>query len=374
MKKPKPIKRLKKVKLHKVVKRPVEGVRTQISKRRGKTAEEKVDEAISTVPRITNETVEEHREEVLSSARKYIYPLEHSKHSIVRITLAILGIVIISFFVITTLSLYKFQSTGGFMYDVTRIIPFPVAKAGNSWVSYESYLFELRRNMHYYQTQQDANFNTKDGKEQLQRLKKQAMSQAVQDAYVKQLATENDITVSNKQVETQLELVREQNRLGSNDRVFKDVLNEFWGWDESDFKRVLKQQLLKQAVVAELDSSTRQRANDALSRLNSGEDFAKVASEVSDDVTTKAAGGAFPTAITANTREVPPILTAALLKLQPGQISGIINPGYTLEIVKVNENNAGSIKAAHIQFNLKDITVFVKPYQAKHTSNQFIRF
>lgn len=374
MKKPKPIKRLKKVKLHKVVKRPVEGVRTQISKRRGKTAEEKVDEAISTVPRITNETVEEHREEVLSSARKYIYPLEHSKHSIVRITLAILGVVVISFFVITTLSLYKFQSTGGFMYDVTRIIPFPVAKAGNSWVSYESYLFELRRNMHYYQTQQDANFNTKDGKEQLQRLKKQAMSQAVQDAYVKQLAAENDVSVSNKQVETQLELVREQNRLGSNDRVFKDVLNEFWGWDESDFKRVLKQQLLKQAVVAELDSSTRQRANDALSRLNSGEDFAKVASEVSDDVTTKAAGGAFPTAITANTREVPPILTAALLKLQPGQISGIINPGYTLEIVKVNENNAGSIKAAHIQFNLKDITVFVKPYQAKHTSNQFIRF
>ena len=43
-------------------------------KRPPKTAEEKVTDALSNVPRITNETVAEHREEVLSSARKYIYP------------------------------------------------------------------------------------------------------------------------------------------------------------------------------------------------------------------------------------------------------------------------------------------------------------
>ena len=47
-------------------------------------AEEKVTEALSDVPRITSDTVEEHREEVLSSARKYIYPLQHSKHHVVR--------------------------------------------------------------------------------------------------------------------------------------------------------------------------------------------------------------------------------------------------------------------------------------------------
>ena len=63
--------------------------------RRTKTVEEKVSEAISNVPRITNDTVADHREDVLSSARKYIYPLQHSKHSIVRISLGLLIIVII---------------------------------------------------------------------------------------------------------------------------------------------------------------------------------------------------------------------------------------------------------------------------------------
>src|SRR5271166_6127758 len=75
-----------------------------------KSVEEKVSDAISNVPRITNETVGEHREDVLSSARKYIYPLEQSKHRIVRVSIAILIIVIVGFFVITSLALYKYQS------------------------------------------------------------------------------------------------------------------------------------------------------------------------------------------------------------------------------------------------------------------------
>lgn len=370
MKKPK----RPKVKVPKIVKRPIKGARQKIAEKRSKTTEQKMTEAINTVPRITNETVGEHREEVLSSARKYIYPLQHSKHRVVKVSLGLLAVAVVGFFVLTTLSLYKFQSTSGFMYDVTRIIPFPVAKAGNSWVSYESYLFELRRNMHYYQTQQQADFTTKDGKEQLQRLKQQAMSQVIEDAYVKQLAKENDVTVTSQNVENQLVTVRSQNRLGSNDRVFKEVLNEFWGWSEDDFRRVLKQQLLKQAVISKLDTTANYRAQTALQQLNTGADFAKLASEISDDPSTKASGGQYPVPITITNRDLPPAVTAALFKLKVGEVSPIINTGYTLELLKLNEKTGGTLKASHIQFNLKDINVYVKPEQQKNGSNQYIRF
>jgi parvulin-like peptidyl-prolyl isomerase len=370
MKKPK----RPKAKIPNIVKRPVKGARQKIAEKRGKTQEQKMTEAISTVPRITNETVGEHREEVLSSARKYIYPLQHSKHRVVRVSLMLLAAAVVTFFVLTTLSLYKFQSTGGFIYDVTRIVPFPVAKAGNSWVSYESYLFELRRNMHYYQTQQQATFNTKDGKQQLQRLKEQAMNQVIQDAYIKQLAKENGVTVTDQNVDAQLATVRSQNRLGSNDRVFKEVLNNFWGWNESDFRRELKQQLLKQAVVSKLDTSANYRAQAALQQLNTGADFAKLATEQSEDQATKASGGQYPVPITITNRDLPPAVTAALFKLKAGQTSGIINTGYTLDIVKVNEINAGTIKASHIQFNLKDVNTYIKPAQAKNGSHQYIKF
>jgi hypothetical protein len=54
--------------------------------------EESLQEAINNIPRITNETVAEHREEVLGSARKFIYPLQHSLKKIVFISVGIFGV------------------------------------------------------------------------------------------------------------------------------------------------------------------------------------------------------------------------------------------------------------------------------------------
>lgn len=342
-------------------------------RRKGKSAEQKVDDALSGVPRITNETVADHREEVLSGARKHIYPLQHSKHSIVKISVAIGIAVILGFFVLSGLALYKFQNTSTFMYDVTRIVPFPVAKVNGSWVSYESYLFELRHNMHYYKTQQQANFSTKDGKQQLERLKQQALAQVILDAKVKQIAKQNNITVSDQAVTEQIELLKSQNRLGNSDRVFKDVLSEFWGWNVSDFRRTLKQQLLQQAVVAKLDTQANGRANAAQQQLIAGKDFASVATTYSDDIGTKANGGVYPNAITPGARDIHPALTNEMFKLKPNQISGIIRAGNSLEIVKVLDNNGTTVRAAHIQFNLGNVNDYIKTNQNNVRVKTFIK-
>ena len=341
--------------------------------RRAKGDEERVTEALQGVPRITNETVAEHREEVLSSARKYIYPLQHSKHHVVRISIALFVSVIVLFFAYCTFALYKLQSTSGFLYGVTQVVPFPVAKVGNTWISYENYLFELRRNMHYYQTQQRADFTTKDGKNQLQHLRQQALAQVTQDAYVKQLAAEHQVSVSSASVNNQVELVRRQNRLGSNDRVFKDVLNQFWGWSEDDFKRELKQQLLQQAVVAKLDTATQARATTALKQIQGGSDFATVAAASSDDLATKATGGQYPAAITLSNHDIAPQITAELFKLKPGQVSNVVNTGYTLEILTVTDASGGSLHASHIQFTLADVSTYIKPIAAKHKVHDYIK-
>ncbi len=341
--------------------------------KRAKQPEEKVKRALSDVPRITSDTVEEHREEVLSSARKYIYPLTSSKHHVVRNSVLILLAVIIVFFLACGFSLYKIQATNGFIYGVTKVVPFPVARTGGHWVSYESYLFELRRNMHYYHTQQHANFSTPGGKNQLKRLKEQAIASAIQSAYVNQLAKEHGVTVSNQDVNDEITLLRQQNRLGNSNRVLQDVLNEYWGWNEGDFKRELHQQLLQQAVVAKLDNGTGQRAQAALSQLEQGADFGKLASQVSDDAATKGAGGQYAAPITANDRSLPPALTAQISKLKAGQTSGIINTGYALEIVKVTDNTNGTIHAAHIQFRFKPITVYTKKLQQQEPVREYIK-
>ena len=341
--------------------------------KRPKAAEERVTEALKGVPRITNETVAEHREAVLSSARKYIYPLKHSKHSVVRTSLGLLVIVLVIFFAYCGAALYKFQSTSGFIYDVTKVIPFPVAKVGTSWVSYESYLFELRRNIHYYSSQQAANFSNKDGKAQLKLLKEQALNQVIQAAYVKQLAAKNNISVSAQSVNNEVTLVRNENRLGSSDRDFKAVLNEFWGWNEGDFKRELQQQLLQQAVVAKLDTEVDDRAQATISKLQGGADFATLASQMSDDATTKANGGIYPTAISPDDTNLAPAITAALFQLKPGQTSSIINTGYTLEILKVLDGTSASIHAAHIQFTFLPISYYIKPLELQNKASTYIK-
>ena len=341
--------------------------------KRRKATEERIQEAFANVPRITNETVAVHREEVLSRARKYIYPLQHSRKRIVFISGSIIALAVIIFFVYVGSALYKFQSTSGFIYGVTQVLPFPIAKAGSSWVSYESYLFQLRRYMHYYETQQQVNFSTPSGLKQLSLYKKQAMNEVITGAYVKQLASQYNVSVSNGAVNKAVSLVQNQNRLGSSQQQFKEVLSDFWGWNEADFKRELKQQMLQQAVVAKLDVNTNKRAELALNQLQHGADFATVASQMSEDLATKNNGGQFPSAIEANDPNIAPQITQTLFTMKAGQISGIINTGYTLEIIKVIQIQGNKIQAAHISFNFQSISNYIAPLEKSEPAEYFVQ-
>jgi hypothetical protein len=329
-------------------------------------------EADEGLPRITNETVAAHREEVLSSARKYIYPLQHSKHRVVKISVGLLVAAIVGFFVYFGLALYKFQSTSGFVYAVTQVIPFPVAKAGSSYVSYNSYLFELRHFIHYYQTQQQVDFNSKSGKEQLAEFKKRSMNKVIEVAYAKQLAKKHGVTVSGREIDNEIALVRSQNRLGGSDQVFRDVLNEFWGWSVTDFKRELRDELLEQKVVSQLDTKTHDKANAAYAQLQAGADFAEVAKKSSEDPATAPGGGVYPISIDRSNRDIAPQLVTALFSLKQNEVSSIINTGYRLEIVKVIQIDGDKVQAAHIAFNLKDISQYTTELQGAAKPRRFI--
>ncbi|MCX6729259.1 MAG: SurA N-terminal domain-containing protein [Candidatus Saccharibacteria bacterium] len=324
-------------------------------------------------PRITNETVAEHREEVLSSARKYIYPLQHSKHKIVLITTSLLIAVIVGFFTFTMVSLYRVKSYSSFLYGVTKVIPFPVAKAGNSYVAYENYLFELKHYIHYYQNQQKLDFSTDSGKQQLAEFKKRALTKVVDDAYIKQLAAEKKVTVSDKEVDNEIQIVRSQNRLGGSTKVFEDVLKEYYGWSINDFRRSLKQQLLAQKLLPVLDPETVTRANQAKAELNAGADFAAVAKKYSDDAASKDTGGEFGFPIDQSNRDIDAQVTNELYKLKPGQVSGVINSGYALEIVKNIEPQGDKIRGAHIVFNFKNINMYLNDLKDQKKATLYIK-
>jgi SurA N-terminal domain/PPIC-type PPIASE domain len=325
------------------------------------------------IPRITNETVSQHREEVLSGARKYIYPLKHSRHRVVLISVTILMVVFITFMSYTLVSLYKQQSTSAFMHQVTKVVPLPIARVGGKFISYENYLFELRRYIHYYENQQDVDFSDPKAKSQLDEQRKKALEKVVNQAYIQKIAREKNVTVSSAEIDAQIETLREQSRLGNDSRVFEDVLKDYWGWTVADFRRSIANELLAQKVLAAVDTQTRERANGASAQLTAGKDFAIVAKENSDDLATKDRGGELGILISKTDRSIPAQTTEALFNLKPGEVSGVIDVGSGLEIVKNLGFEGDKVKAAIIFFKYQELDTFLNNYREKQPATVYIR-
>lgn len=327
----------------------------------------------SDAPRITNDTVAAHREEVLASARKYVTPMQQSKHRIVTISTSLVVVAFVVFITYCTLALYKFQSDSTFIYRVTQVVPFPIARTDKTFVSYENYLFELRRYKHYYETQVKVDFNDEKNKDQLADFKKRAVQKVVGEVYIRQLAKEKGVSVSDKEVEDQIILLRAQNRLGGNEKVFEDVLKDYWGWTIDDFRRSLRDELLAQKLVAVLDTQTSARANAALNELEMGGDFAAIAKKYSDDIGTKETGGEFGVPINMTDPNISAQSADALFKLKPGEYSKLINIGSGLEIVKNIETNGDKIRAAHIIFTFKNLDEYLNDLKEKQPAKVYIR-
>lgn len=334
--------------------------------------------SVEDVPKITTENIGEHREEVLKGARKYIYPLAHSKRRIIGVTVTVMITAVIALLVYCSLALYKFYQYNTFVYRVTQVVPFPIARAGGHFVGYENYLFELRHYVHYYEQQQQRDFAGADHG-QLVEFRKQALANVINQAYIKQLAGQNHVGVSNKEVNQRLDEVRAQNRLGGNDKVFEDVLRSYWGWSINDFKRSLKQEILAEKVTAALDAGANARAQEALKQLKAGADFATLAKQVSEDPSAKTNSGDYGGAFTKTNPNVPPEVINALFNMKVGQFSDVIlaspvlsNQGPSLQIVKLTSIKNDTVTAEHIVFNLQDISNSIKPLQAQKPYHSYV--
>ncbi|MEM6998138.1 MAG: peptidylprolyl isomerase [Patescibacteria group bacterium] len=309
------------------------------------------------VPRITNDTVDEHRKEVLKGGKRFIYPIISTPRRILGISILVATLAIIGFSSFVALQLYRFNDYSDFSYNVTKVLPLPVARIGGTMVRYEDYLFELRRYVHYFEVQQGDDFTTETGEQTLKEQRARSLEKVIDNAYIKKLARQNDITVSEQEIDAELELLRQQNKLGDGSEAFEDVLLDFWGWSVGDYRTSIRQELLTQKVVQALDTSAHDRAERALARIQAGEDFATLAEELSDDVASASNGGEYGFLLDLEGQNEDPKVLNAVFNTQIGEVSGVVNTGYKLEIVKVlSDEGDGKRRAAHIAFLFGDIT------------------
>src|SRR5664279_4449004 len=81
------------------------------------------EEIATSVPRITNETIAEHREHIIKKGRRYKYPVQYTKNRIVFVSAIILVALLLGMAATTWYRLYKAHDTSTFFYRVTQLIP-----------------------------------------------------------------------------------------------------------------------------------------------------------------------------------------------------------------------------------------------------------
>ena len=237
------------------------------------------------------EKVEERREEVLSKGRKFKYPMQYAKYRVVTVTiiLSVMAVVLASgagYFM-----LYKWQSTNPILYRLTQLLPVSVANVNGADVRYSDYLLIYRSTITPIEKQQGKLDNAKDNDFMEQHYKRLALDEAENYAWALKLAKENDLTVTDKEVD---ETILEHRKIGGVERSeegFKKILEDNFGLTMKEYRRMIYLSLVKEKVSQAIDTNAVQLAAQVESLIKSGKDLKAISEELGDKVLYEETGG-----------------------------------------------------------------------------------
>ena len=165
---------------------------------------------------------------------------------------------------------YHYQHHSAFIYTVTRWLPLPIAAVDGDWVTYHDYLTELRRYIYYFETQQGYDFSQPTTKQILTDIKQRSLQRVVDQAYIDKLAHQHQLTVTDHEAQAVVESRQQQNSLG-HQRKIEAVLDKYFDLTYAQYLDRLKDELLKQKVIAQLDNNQAQtRAQAVLAQASIG--------------------------------------------------------------------------------------------------------
>jgi parvulin-like peptidyl-prolyl isomerase len=148
--------------------------------------------------------------------------------------------------------------------------------------------------------------------------------------------------------------------------AYLDDVNEQAGLSEADFRQIVKAALLENEVrqhfadqvpteaeqinVSHIQSDTMEESQAALARLDAGEDFALVASEVSTDTFTAANAGELGWLLEGDlAARYGPEIEEAAFSLNPGEYSQPISSTVGVHIIMVNERDVRPLSDFRLQ-------------------------
>ena len=273
--------------------------------------------------RITNETVAEHREQILAGGRKFKYPIQYARHKLVINALIVATTSIILLLVISWWQLYIVQNSSDFMYRLTKVVPVPVAVVDGQQVPFDDYLSRFRFNEFWLNKYGEVKLGTADGDTQLKYVKRQVLNTAIEDAYAQKLAPTYKLTVTDDEVGQLIAAQRNTANGAISEDTYYSALQMTNGWTRDDLKTSLRRTILRNKVSFAFDSAATEQVKQAEVQVKSTSgDFAKVATDMATSKGGTITAG--QTGLLNRTSTFGGLALSEVAKLEKGQVSGPI--------------------------------------------------
>lgn len=322
--------------------------------------------------RITNETVEEHRKQVLAGGRRFKYPVQYAKHRLVINTIIISLIALVAVVVVVWWQLYPTQNTSTFFYRITRVVPLPVASVDGYLVPYSNYLVEFRSQEHYLQFKEGVDLYSKENKSQLNWIKRQALNDAIADGYAAKLADQMHITITPKQIDDAI-LRQRQSRNGvTSQETYDAIVLDHFDWTPQEAREVTARKLLHQEVAYRIDSTAAKLRDEVIEKLKTEKDFDKVAAAITPINKVRVESGGTPL-VPDNNQDGG--LAEAAAKLQVGQISSPFRSTtgdgyYVVKLLQKDDNHR--LSYAYLKIPLTEFQKKLDKVKADHKIKEYI--
>ena len=301
------------------------------------------------------ERVDERREEVLATGRKFKYPLQWTKHRIVISTILIATVVIAVLITGGWLALYKFNMTDDMLYRITKILPVSVAMVDGEPVRFSDYLTFYRSSMTSIERQSGQVDNEASVEDLRIQYKQAALTEAEQYTYAIKLARENEIVVSDEDVAAEFDRHLHIGGIERSTESFVKIIEDNFGLSKSEYERMLYLTLLRAKVEEKIDTEAAETAKAVEKKLSeNGGDFTAVAAEMGDKIMYEETGGYV------SAQNIDGGRATEAIKLEAGEQSGkfisINGDGYYfVKLIAKTETevNFQSIKVPFTEFDLE---------------------
>lgn len=263
------------------------------------------------------EKVDERREEVLAQGRKFKYPLQWTKHRIVISTVLIAFVVIAVLIVGGWLALYRFNMTDDLLFRVTKILPVSVATVDNERVRFSDYLMLYKSSITSIERQSGQVDNEASIDALRTQYRRAALTEAEKYTYAVKLAHENDITVSDEDVDAEFDRHLHIGGIERSEESFTKIVEDNFGLSKSEYKRMLYLTLLKAKVEEKIDKKAEEIAEKVEKMLKeNGGNYTAVAEALGEQIVYEETGGYV------SAQNIDGGRASEAIKLEPGGQSG----------------------------------------------------